>query len=291
MTRKAPHGFSRARKAGLHLIGDEQAARIADRGHRSGEKAPVSGENAVARKDGVSDQGGRCDSAALQCLDRLAHIGREARAEPFGIAAIGVRCGHENDVGRERLGRRGGGRDLCHRECVAMISIRCCYQSGARRQAAGDADREVCALAARAGEDDVRHFLRHGCKKALGVGVDAFVQVAGVDIQDTKLTAHGLRHRWVAVPDRRDIVVRIQAARAVGFHQPDAFGAHDVQRALVEQHRRGAEGGTTATDQRLGGRIEHAGAALHIESVQLKDLLRSSHGTSAGRRQLLHFLA
>ena len=84
----APQRLAGAPHAGLHLVGDEQAAGFVDRVHGFAQKARRSGLHAVAGEDGVHHQRRRTQSVASQVRDRLAHRARQGRAGFTGRLAV-----------------------------------------------------------------------------------------------------------------------------------------------------------------------------------------------------------
>ena len=95
MALEAPQRIAGATQPGLHLVGDEDAAGVADRRHCLGQQARRVGIDAVAGEHGVDHQRGRSDALLCQIGDGLAHAVRKGGADlgPMGgeliLASIG----------------------------------------------------------------------------------------------------------------------------------------------------------------------------------------------------------
>ena len=133
--------------------------------------------------------------------------------------------------GAER--RRGFG----DRDSDAVIGRLGDDQAQAAGAGAGDPKGQVVRLAARAGEHHLAERLsREFGEKALGVSDDRFVQIAGVGVQHRGLPGQRRHHVRVAMAHGSDVVVvAVEIGLAVRAVEPDAFGAHHVNRSRVEQ--------------------------------------------------------
>ena len=120
----------------------------------------------------------------------------------------------------------------------------------------GDPQRQIVGLAAGAGEDDLTDRRRKGRQKPVGIGVDAVVQIARMDVELGDLPADRLDHARMAMPDRGDVVVDVEIAAPLGVVHPDAFGADHPDRLFVEKHRPSTEMTQTLLDSLAQRRIE-----------------------------------
>ncbi len=81
MTLKSPEMLAGPTEAGLHLVGNEQAACPLDRIDRTPQEARWFREDAVAGEQRIDDQRGRLDAVTLQIGDRRLDVAAEAFAE------------------------------------------------------------------------------------------------------------------------------------------------------------------------------------------------------------------
>ena len=94
---KSPHVSARAAEARLHLVGDEERARLACFGDGFLQKTRWVREDAVARKNGVDQQGRRFDVACAHVGERLTHVICE-RSTDIAIVAVGIGRWNRADV-------------------------------------------------------------------------------------------------------------------------------------------------------------------------------------------------
>lgn len=253
---EAPERVAGAAEAGLHFVGNEEAAGLAHRVHRLGHEAGRVGEDAVAREHGIDHQRGRAHAVRLEVRDGLAHAIRERAAQFAGRSAVAVRRGH----GAHRIAKlhelAERGRGLGDRRGDAVVRKARDDQSLGPGVRACDAHRQVVGLAAGAGEHRMCELGRQGGEQPLGVVEHTFVQVARVGVEHAGLAGNGLDHVRVAMADRGDVVVGVEMGPALGVVQPHAFATHRVQRRVVEQAVGRAEHARAALDQGLGRRGE-----------------------------------
>ena len=107
---EAPHVLAGAAEAGLHLVGDEQAAGLVDRVHGAGFRKPFGPAKMPSlEKDRIDDQHGRLDAVALQVGDRRLDVAAEAfciiSSGDGGDCPARARCAH---AGRARRSAERG---------------------------------------------------------------------------------------------------------------------------------------------------------------------------------------
>ena len=134
-----PHAFAQAGEARLHLVGNEEAASLADIRDRLGHESGLARIDAVAREDAVGNKPGEADFLSLHGGNRLPDIGREDRSDVVGRRSIRVGGWNEKDVRTARLCARRRGRDLGHGQRIAVIGVRRHDEAGAARDRACDA--------------------------------------------------------------------------------------------------------------------------------------------------------
>ena len=81
-------------------------------------------------------------------------------------------------------------------------------------------------------------------------------------VERARLADDGLGDAWMAVPDDRHVVVRVEHRAAVGLVEPDAFAAHDVNGTRVRKRGQQRTEGVGATPDELVGR--------HLRSARAK---------------------
>ena len=120
-----------------------------------------------------------------------------------------------------------------------------------------DAQREVVRLRAGAGEHDVPEpGRRERREQLLGVVDRRLRQVPRVRVQPRRLLGDGRDDPRMRVPDRRDVVVRVEVVGAVAVEQVRALAAHELERLAVEEPVGGAEGGGAAAHEVGGALVE-----------------------------------
>ncbi len=179
---------------------------------------------------------------------------------------VGVRGRNGAHVASERLSgpRRGG--DVRHRSGVAVVGGLGDDESFAAGCDFGDSQRQIVGLAAGAGEDDLADRRRESRQKPVGIGVDAVVQVARVDVELGGLSTDRLDHTRMAMSDRRDVVVDVEVAAPLGVEHPDAFGPDHPDRLFIEKHGPSTEMAQALPDSLAQLGIEGA-RGLRIEGV------------------------
>ena len=193
---EAPHMFAGAAEAGLHLVGNEQAARPLDRLDRALQEARRLGQDAVAGEQRIDDQHGRLDAVALQVGDRRLDVAREALGQVGALGVIQARRRHQAHMRAEIDGHAQRRRELRHGVGDAVIGGVGHDDAGAAGADLGDAIGEVVRLAARAGQHQVGQLgLRHAREQALGQLEDRVVQIARIGRQRLHLPADRLGHR------------------------------------------------------------------------------------------------
>ncbi len=136
----------------------------------------------------------------------------------------------------------------------------------------GDPQRQIVGLAAGAGEDDLTDRRGEGRQKPLGIGVDAVVQIARVDVELGDLPTDRLDHARMAMSDRWDIVVDVEVATPFRVIHPDAFGPDHSDRLFIEENRLSAEMAQALPDS-LAQRGTERARGLWIEGVQRQNFL------------------
>ena len=116
---------------------------------------------------------------------------------------------------------------------------------------------------------------RHRPEKALRIRINKVVQIARVRVQDSELLGDGIDHGRMAMSEGRHIVVGIEQTSVSGAVEPHTLGPHDMQRALIEEHRRGTERPLPAHHEQFH-LSRKPGRIAHVESVQLQNFSSSS---------------
>ncbi len=111
----------------------------------------------------------------------------------------------------------------------------------APRVGAGQAQRELVRLAARADEVADAQRLRQGRAQALGVARQRVVQVAGVGVEDRHLALAGAHDARVGVADMRHVVDAVEIGPPVHIEELLAVAADDLERAAIRDTQVWAE--------------------------------------------------
>lgn len=187
-----------------HLVGDRP-----QRGRRMG-------EHAVGREDAVGDERADAMSVTVQVLGCHTRVRPEDVLQTL-VAAAQPRIGRVDEpymgtrrrAGAERRReRRDAGRD-------AVICVFCCDQPRGAGVVVGDAHGEIVRFRAAARVRDAIQRAGKRRQKLLGRFQDRALQVSRIRVQDAELPRHGLHDLRMAVPDLRDIVVRVEVLDAV----------------------------------------------------------------------------
>ena len=97
------------------------------------------------------------------------------------------------------------------------------------------ADREIDRLAPRTGEGHALEWIRKLRDQALSVFDDGISEVPRVGVQRRDLRTDRLGDRGVAVPDRGNVIVRVEVVAAVHAAEPQPLGALHRHRLTVKQ--------------------------------------------------------
>ena len=233
-----PEGWAHAAEAGLHLVGDDQAACLV---HPRNDALQVAGrrvKDAVGHEGGINHHRGNAEALLLQVADQRIGKGRIARARVIVLRAIGAAIdiwrGQQADVRglpvRGRIRRRKGVNRLAH----AMIGEFHRKPAGMAGEGLGHAPCKVVRLAAGIDEGHRGEALGSQLRQPFGIFDRLVCDVARVGAERARLPRDGLRHVRLRVAHMRHVVVAVEIALAVGGSEPHALALHDVQRRVVE---------------------------------------------------------
>ena len=94
-------------------------------------------------------------------------------------------------------------------------------------------------------------LVREGGRQSLAIVQDALVQVAGGEIEPAGLVRQRLHHMGMAMADVGHVVVGVEVDAPVAVPDPDPLPLHQVQWAVVEERRAGAEQPMSTFKQRV----------------------------------------
>ena len=254
-----------AAEADLDLVGDADGAGRAGVPVGGGEVAGRQLDLAAARQQALAEEGrGRLPVERSSAASR--DVGRELLAARGVLAPVEAR-GSRRASGRLRT--CGGrplsagpvelvGADVDERLRVAVVGAVDDDDRRAGPSGAGQPQRELVGLAARADEEADRERLGQRRREPLRVAHDRGVEVARVGVQDRHLPLPGRDDARVRVADVGDVVDHVEERPARLVVEEGARAAHDLERRAGRRAR--ATGRAGAGARRGCGRASSAGA-------------------------------
>ena len=218
-----PQVFAAAAVTHLHLVGYEQAARVAGGADDVREPRGRRRVDAVTGECGVDEGRG----------ERVSALGEPGRCGGH-VAAARV-LGDSLDVGGVKARGPFLRREVRHRRRDAVVGVAGDDRAASPGGSGGDPPSDVVRLAARVHDHGAVEagIGRHRREQPLREIGERLVQIARVRVQGARLAHHRLGDARVAVAENRHVVVGVEDPAPVGVDEPGPLAAHRVHRVVV----------------------------------------------------------
>ena len=219
----------------LHLVADQDAARLAHQFGGGVQPAVGIVGKSFVQKIRADDQGGKTNPVMFNLLDLVRHGGCKTRSVGIGVTIAVWRFDKSQIlIEPEADGRRVGSAQLAHQRRVAVIRGVGRNDPALSGHGLGHAQSDVIGFGPGASQNGGIERRRHGPCEPFDIVEDSVVQVPGMRVQRAGLTTDRLNDTRVTMPDMRHIVVAVEVFSPVGIPKPNALTFHEMDRIIVE---------------------------------------------------------